>query len=195
MKRFEFDKVTTRGGDDGRSSRFSGERLFKDDPLFEALGDLDELISYLGVVRRLLPTNGPIGKEAKALESVQRSLMTVCAVFAASPGSEEFARVPKITDNDIAKLEKREKALLDATEIAEAFVVPGSRPASIAEVDVARAMTRRCERHIVAVIRSDRRPDPEARLCQNYVNRLSDYLFVLARACEQDTTHGRARST
>lgn len=51
MKRIEFDQVTTRGGDSGQSSSYSGERLYKDDLLFEALGDLDELISYLGVVR------------------------------------------------------------------------------------------------------------------------------------------------
>ncbi|MFO8065219.1 MAG: ATP:cob(I)alamin adenosyltransferase, partial [Spirochaetia bacterium] len=120
-----------------------------------------------------------------AVDGIQRNLMTVCAVFATSPSSQQFAQIPKITEKDIEKLEQAEHALLRSTEISQQFVVPGSAAVRVAVVDVARSVTRRCERRIVRVIREKQRPDWEARLCQNYVNRLSDYLFVLARYCEQ----------
>ena len=191
MKRIEFDQVTTRGGDSGQSSSYSGERLYKDDILFEALGDLDELISHLGLaraaVREQASRGAPFHREEKTLDGIQRSLMTVGAVFATSPSSEQFAEIPKITEADIEKLETAEHTLLRSTEISQQFVVPGAPARGVPSVDVARSVTRRCERRIVRVIREKQRPDWEARLCQNYVNRLSDYLFVLARYCEQSS--------
>lgn len=185
MRRIEFEKVTTRGGDDGRSSLFSGQRRFKDDVVFWALGDLDELISVLGVVRRAIHSRDSVHREGRHIEQVQRTLMTVCAVLATVPSSGEFTRIRKISERDVGKLERREKALLDDTDIAGEFIVPGAHPESIPEIDIARAVARRCERRIVTLIRSEGRPDVEARVCQHYVNRLSDYLFVLARYCEQ----------
>ncbi|MFP4375058.1 MAG: cob(I)yrinic acid a,c-diamide adenosyltransferase [Spirochaetaceae bacterium] len=187
MKRIEFDKVTTRGGDDGRSSLYSGERRFKDEDVFWVLGDLDELMSVLGIVRRAMDASERLRREIRAIDTVQHTLMTVCTVLATAPGSEESARVPNISDRDVEKLERREKALLDRTTIGGEFVLPGAQGSSIPEIDLARAVTRRCERRIVTLIRSSGRADEEARVCRQYVNRLSDYLFVLARYCEQQS--------
>ena len=65
MRRIEFEKVTTRGGDDGRSSLYSGQRRFKGEIVFWALGDLDELISVLGVVRRAIHSRDSVHREGR----------------------------------------------------------------------------------------------------------------------------------
>lgn len=173
-KEIEFDMVTTRGGDRGESSLYNGERRRKDDVIFEALGDLDELNSALGIVRAQV--------RLPQLLDIQKHLLVIGAVAAAPRTSREYENIPHLQKQDVEKLEKEEKALLGKTEILGSFVCPGETVVS-AQTDVARTLARRCERRLVTLIRDYGRS--ELIESQRYLNRLSDYLFILARFMEQ----------
>lgn len=175
MKKIDFDLVTTRTGDNGKTSDFSGTVDWKDAPVFELLGDLDELSSWLGVVKHL-------GPHRDNLETVQSRLMAAGSLVATDPASPLFEKLRQITEDDVGTLEVWEKRMLDSgVEIGPAFVLPGATPRS-AQVDVARTVCRRAERRMVTFVRDRPRPDlvPAAR----YLNRLSDALFILARSLD-----------
>lgn len=172
--------VTSGGGDQGQSSLFTGEREFKDADVFEALGDIDELSSWLGVIRR----KERLGKLGGAIPDIQACLGRILAVLATSPKSSLFEQLDPIGDTEIVRLEHEQQSLMRKVTIEPRFIVPGEDD-GIPELDVVRAVARRCERRVVRVIHRSGRPDPEIRKAQIYLNRLSDYLFVLARAVEQ----------
>lgn len=187
----EFEKVTTRGGDSGESGLFSGERRRKDDLLFQTMGDGDELVSTLGVARataiRDARAESPSSKAvlescAESIETVQREIFRVQAMIATSPGSKQYASLDLVAEDTVTSLEERLRAVMEGTPIGDRFVVPGDSLLS-AHIDVARTVCRRFERGIVACIR-DRRLH-HLIPCQRYVNRLSDYLFVLGRHVDQ----------
>ncbi|MCA1753661.1 MAG: cob(I)yrinic acid a,c-diamide adenosyltransferase [Spirochaeta sp.] len=175
----EFDKVTTRGGDRGESGLYNGERRSKHDMLFEALGDVDELTAALGIVRFEL---GELHAGDSIFEA-QQVLFKVGAQVATPVTDPLYKKIHIVETSDIDTLELHLKRLLDHTEIGRVFITPGEQRCS-AYIDVARTVCRRAERSIVRCIR-ERRMSYLAE-SQNYLNRLSDYLFVLARASEQD---------
>lgn len=166
--------VTTRGGDRGESSLYSGERLRKDDFIFEVLGDIDELSSNLGIVRSL--------SQLPEILDIQKHLLAMGAQIATSRNSPNYPSVPKIDREDVNLLEERERTLLERTPISSSFISPGDSLIS-AHMDVARTLARRCERRMVTLIRDRLRSDLIE--SQRYLNRLSDYLFILARHWEQ----------
>lgn len=175
----EFDSVTTRGGDRGESSLYDGRRLRKDDLLFETVGDIDELSSFLGVARAALPRRGLAERAIhKTIEMVQRDLIRLGAQVAASPSDDLFKRIEKIAASDVERIEKIEHRYLKRADIPQQFVLPGATLPS-AHIDVARAVCRRSERRIVACIRD--RGMAHLVDCQRYLNRLSDLLFVIGR--------------
>lgn len=174
----EFEKVTTRGGDRGESSLYNGERRRKDDLLFHALGDLDELTSHLGVVKALCGD----GVVSGFLSWVQEKLIILGAQIATPPRDPLYSKISALTKIDIETLEQEEKKLLKKTVIGDKFILPGDTVLS-SHTDVARTVCRRAERWLVTCIR-------DAGLGhlppgQNFLNRLSDYLFILARSFEQ----------
>lgn len=185
-RELHFDQVTTRAGDSGDSSLFDGERRSKADPVFEALGDLDELGSWIGVVRarHREEWEGPLRDLDAELYDAQALLQRISAMIACSPGTPAYARLEGLGEEAVGELELREARLLKVTRIEPVFVVPGA-DAAAAELDYARTLCRRSERRIVSVIRDPARPRPDLHTVQHYVNRLSDYLFVAARAAEQ----------
>lgn len=168
----EFDRITTRGGDRGETSLIDGRRLRKDAPVFEALGDMDELFSYLGVVR----ASGLEEGWNKRIESIQEDLLNLGGAIAAS--KEASKKQPSLAREDVERLEKWEKELMDGEEFEGVFVRPGANLLS-AHAHVARTMARRLERRLVTAIRDRNRDDLAP--AQNYVNRLSDLLYLLAR--------------
>lgn len=188
----EFERVTTRGGDSGESGLFSGERRRKDDVLFQTLGDGDELVSTLGVARARASRVAKAGESAdrvaalgycaESILSVQKDVFRVQAMIATSPGSQQYESLELVEEATVTSLEQRLSGLMERTEIGERFVVPGDSLLS-AHIDVARTVCRRFERGIVSCIR-DRRLH-HLIPCQQYVNRLSDFLFVLGRYVDQ----------
>jgi cob(I)alamin adenosyltransferase len=168
--------IVTRTGDSGETGLLYGGRVKKDDPRTEAYGTIDEAISALGLARALVSD-----RPAKAiLLRLQEELFTVGAELATDV--EEYATLEKhfkvITVEHTAQLEKEIDALEGRVSLPPAFVVPGES-ASSAALDVARAAVRRAERRIVALKNSGMLHNPEV---LRYVNRLSDLLFMLARA-------------
>lgn len=172
MAKREFAQVTTRGGDTGESSLADGERRRKDDLYFETLGVLDELTSYLGVVRADMK-----GKAAETLLEIQKELQIIAGMVAIPKRSELFASAPKVDDSHIEKLEKEEARLLGKTSIPPEFIRPGATRLS-AHIHVARTICRRAERVVVTCIRD--RGLAHLIPAQRYLNRLADYLFILA---------------
>jgi len=171
MRSIEFDRVTTRTGDGGKTSTYSGAVDWKDAPVFEVLGDLDELSSWLGVIK-------PWGHR-DVIEAIQTKLLQIGSLVATAPGSPLGDGLKKVTAEDVFGLEAWEKGLLDTVVIEPVFVLPGSTPES-AWTDVARTVCRRAERRMVTFVRDTPRPDLKE--AARYLNRLSDALFILARS-------------
>ena len=165
-------KIYTRTGDTGDTSLFDGTRVRKSEPRVEAYGDVDELNACLG----LACASGADREIADELIRLQRDLFALGAQLA-DPGEKIAARVAKASlgDDDVVRLEQ----LIDRYEAElpplRRFILAGGSPAGAA-LHVARAVCRRAERRMVAL-----EPAVDAVLVR-YVNRLSDLLFVLARA-------------
>ncbi len=167
----EFSRITTRGGDRGESSLYDGQRRRKDDVVFEALGDMDELFSYIGVVR----ASGAPARWYGRLEEVQQDLIVLGGTIAMPSGTPKGEKT--ITKKDVEKLEKWEKELIDGMSFEGRFVIPGKNLLT-AHTHVARTLARRLERRLVTCIRE--RGQAALVPGQNYVNRLSDLLYLMA---------------
>lgn len=158
--------IVTKTGDHGQTSLWSGERVDKDDLRVEAYGTIDELNAHLGVAKHLV-----LPETVAQIEEVQNLLFNV----AGSLSSRDKRYVYPVRDEDLAKMEKTIDEL-EAKLKMTGFVIPGMTPAS-AQLDVARTVARRAERRIIALARREEVPFP----ARQYVNRLADFLFVLAR--------------
>jgi cob(I)alamin adenosyltransferase len=176
-KRLEFESVTTRGGDTGESTLYSGERARKDDIAFAVLGDLDELNSFLGLLKLAVPV-----QMAPFIDGVQSSLIQLSSIVATNPRSESYGALKQLTEDDVIRLERFQDDLMKTTVIEPRFVNPGTNEPS-ARADVCRTVARRAERNLVSFIRDRGRHD--LHVAQHFVNRLSDVCFVIARYLEQ----------
>ncbi|CAN5120321.1 cob(I)yrinic acid a,c-diamide adenosyltransferase [soil metagenome] len=181
-------KVYTKRGDDGTTGLLYGGRVDKDDLRTTAYGTVDEAVSALGMARAVLPADG---EWHQAVLTVQREMFIVGAQLATHvdhwPKLTEGVSLttPAMTED----LEARIDALTDRYPLPQEFVVPGGSPAGAA-IDLARTICRRAERAVVRMQREDLLPEDSP---LRYLNRLSDYLFVLARAVEGgDYTRTRA---
>jgi len=182
----EFEKVTTRGGDRGETSLYNGERRRKDDLLFETMGDVDELSSFLGVAKASCDDK----RIVELISTIQRKLIDLGAQIATPKGDPLNSTITPITEQEVTALEKVEAEYLRKTEIGAQFVPPGENLLS-AHFDVARTVCRRAERKIVACIRD--RDMIQLASGQHYLNRLSDLLFILARRVAQRDGARRGR--
>jgi cob(I)alamin adenosyltransferase len=165
-------KIYTRSGDAGDTSLFDGTRVRKDDPRVAAYGEVDELNAWLGLVRSSLGEQDLDGEIAR----IQRDLFAVGAELA-DPANRIAARVTKasLTEADVSRLEALIDRLEEEVEPLRRFILAGGSPAGAA-LHVARAVCRRAERQIVSL-----QPPVDATVL-HYINRLSDLLFVVARA-------------
>lgn len=171
-------KVYTRRGDDGTTGLLYGGRVDKDDLRTEAYGTVDEAVSALGLARAAVTEP----EWAQAVLVLQRELFVVAAQLATHTDhwSQLSGGVSRVTDAMVDVLEARIDALTERFPLPQEFVVPGESAAGAA-LDLARTIVRRAERRATAMRRADLLPD-DAPL--RYLNRLSDHLFVLARAVE-----------
>jgi cob(I)alamin adenosyltransferase len=165
-------KLYTRTGDTGETSYFDGTRVRKDDPRLDTYGDVDELNAWLGFVR----ASGIDRGFDDYLAQIQRDLFALGAQLA-DPADRLAARVTKavISDADVERLEQLIDTLDTEVPPLQHFILPGGTSGGAA-LHVARTVCRRAERRMVALV-----PPVDAVLLR-YVNRLSDLLFVLARA-------------
>jgi cob(I)alamin adenosyltransferase len=172
-------KVYTKRGDDGTTGLLYGGRVDKDDLRTAAYGTVDEAVSALGLARAQLAAE-PAWHDA-VLE-IQREMFVVGAQLATHtdhwPQLDDG--VSRVTAGMVDRLEQRIDDLTERYPLPREFVVPGDRPAGAA-IDLARSIVRRAERHTVALRREGLLPED---VVLRYLNRLSDYLFVLARAVE-----------
>ena len=166
-------KIYTKGGDTGETSLFDNSRVSKADSRVDAYGEVDELNACLGAVRAA----GVDRDLADTLETIQQELFAVGAKLA-DPAARIAARVTKaaVGDTKIARLEETIDRLETELEPLKGFILPGgTMPGAL--LHVARTVCRRAERRVVAL--GGDAVDP---LVIVYLNRLSDLLFVMARA-------------
>jgi len=175
-------KVYTGSGDRGKTSLFSGERISKNDLRIEAYGDVDELNSVIGGLIAGLPEAlEPLTDE---LTRIQGDLLDVGAWLATTPGSAAVEMLSPFKPEKVAWLEAAIDRLDENLPPLKGFILPGGHPAG-AWAHIARTVCRRAERHALKVAPVPQ--DESARMILTYLNRLSDYMFVLARYCNQQT--------
>lgn len=180
-------KVYTKRGDDGTTALFHGGRVEKDDLRTAAYGTVDETVSALGLARAELDQH----EMHDLVLEVQRELFCLAAQLAThSDDWEKLAvGVSRVDDAMVDALDGRIDASTERHPLPREFVVPGGNRVAAA-LDLARTVCRRAERHVVTMKREGLLPD-DAPL--RYLNRLSDYLFVLARESEGRHVSSRVR--
>ncbi len=178
-------RVTTRTGDRGETSLFGRERVRKSDPRIEALGDLDEAQAALGVARATIR-----GRDRTVVLELQRGLYRAMSEVATPKAALARLR-ERIDAAAVTELDTLVEGLRERADVEGRFVVPGEDPASAA-LDLARTVTRRAERSVVRLV--DAKAIGGEHLVP-WLNRLSDVLFLLARALERRRTPARARSS
>lgn len=161
-------RVYTKSGDAGETSLVDGTRVKKSDARVTAYGEVDELNSWLGLIR--VGLNDP--QLDQALEKIQNELFIVGADLA----SPMTIQVPRIDEEQVGSLETLIDQLLEELEPLQEFILPGGSEAA-AMLHVARTIARRAERHIVTLA-SEAEINSQAII---YLNRMSDLLFVMAR--------------
>lgn len=164
-------RIYTKTGDKGKTGLIGGKRVGKDSLRIAAIGDVDELNAALGFAASLEPDS----ETTALIRPVQSDLFSLGAALA-SPESVSRSRLEKAT----GRLERVIDALEEGVEPLRNFVLPGGSPAG-ACLHWARAVCRRAERAVVGLSRAEPVP-PEA---VTYLNRLSDFLFVLARTANK----------
>lgn len=170
-----FDRITTGGGDWGKSSLADGSRRRKDDLIIEVLGEIDEVHAFLGLLKSALENQS----KRDEIEWIEHCLLTMGGMVASIPTHPDAnKRLRVLGDTELKKLEKYQMKHMREAKIPAAFVVYGSSETA-ARADVARAACRRAERRLVKLIMD--RGITRLASAQVFLNRLSDYLFVLAR--------------
>lgn len=167
--------ITTKTGDKGKTSLYTGQRVGKDSLRVEAYGTIDELDSALALARAFAEKEGV----AKRVRSLQKSISLLMADFA-SIGKE-----PLVTAEHVAKIEKEIADIEDDLPEQHAFIVPGDTRGG-AMLDLARTIARRAER---AACRLAKEEDVPAQ-AMIYLNRISDYCFLLMRLEEDVFSSG-----
>ena len=170
----EKSRLYTGGGDKGKTSLVGGFRVSKTHPRLEAYGTIDELNSFIGLLIAEIDDD----KTNELLLFVQSKLFTVGSYLATDPTKTEYKIESHIADDSIVKLERAIDEFDSELPKMKAFVLPGgSRSAAIAHI--CRTVCRRAERNIYCLIEIEKVEIEEPVLI--FMNRLSDFLFVLAR--------------
>ncbi len=171
-------KVYTKTGDKGTTALFGGTRVPKDHIRIDSYGTVDELNSYIGLIR-----DQPIDvQHQQLLERIQDRLFTIGAILATPPDKETLKsgaprlNIPRISEDDISVLENAIDNMESKLPPMTHFVLPGGHP-TVSYCHIARCVCRRAERLAVKLDHNE----PIEGLVIMYLNRLSDYLFVLAR--------------
>ena len=170
-------KIYTKTGDKGETSLIGGTRLPKHHIRIEAYGNVDELNSWIGLLR-----DQPIEKNhINVLLEIQDRLFTIGSLLASDPEKTSKMKLPEISEGDIQLLEKEIDAMEEKLPPMKSFVLPGGHT-TVSYCHLARCVCRRAERSVLRVAENEKVEE----LVYKYLNRLSDYLFVLSRKLAQD---------
>jgi cob(I)alamin adenosyltransferase len=164
-------KIYTRTGDKGTTALFGGRRVSKADIRIDAYGTVDELNSHIGMLRDQQVNSDRMDE----LVGIQKRLFVIGSILAAVPGNTTV-QIPKLNEKNIEGLEVLIDAMDKVLPPMRTFVLPGGH-VSVSAGHIARTVCRRAER-LVVMLDSTETVEP---LVIKYLNRLSDYLFVLCR--------------
>ncbi len=164
-------KIYTKTGDNGQTSLVGGTRVSKTELRIEAYGTVDELNSYVGLLR-----DQEINNDRKdILKEIQDRLFTIGSILASEP-EQTKKRIPDLHESDIELLEKEMDKMDESLEPMRFFILPGGHQ-SVSFGHLARTVCRRAERITLRLAQETEVNE----LVIKYLNRLSDYLFVLCR--------------
>lgn len=164
-------KIYTKTGDDGSTGLFGGGRIDKDDLRIEAFGTIDELNSHLGLLAEWITIEGP----KTQLCIIQSELFVIGSMLAKNPESKN-AWIPDLPAESIHQIETWIDQMEDSLPPLQNFILPGGSALS-AQAHICRCVCRRGERRAVSLLKNE----PSGTEILSYLNRLSDYLFVLSR--------------
>ncbi|NQY67081.1 MAG: cob(I)yrinic acid a,c-diamide adenosyltransferase [Flavobacteriales bacterium] len=169
-------KVYTKKGDQGETSLIGGIRVKKNNIRIQAYGDVDELNSFVGAIRdEQLP-----GNIESVIIQIQEDLFCIGAMLA-SPDPNSKMKIPFIQEDHIIALEEEIDEMEKELPAMKKFVLPGGN-VSVSKSHIARGVCRRAERSVITLSETEKTNN----LSIKYLNRLSDYLFVLSRKLTQD---------
>ena len=169
-------KIYTKTGDKGETSLIGGTRLPKHHIRIEAYGNVDELNSFVGLVRDSVSDKELID----LLIEIQDRLFTIGSLLAADPEKNKM-QLPQLHESDITLLEKAIDKMNETLPEMKSFVLPGGHLA-VSHCHVARCVCRRAERSVLKLAENEKVDE----IIYKYLNRLSDYFFVLSRKLTQD---------
>lgn len=169
-------KVYTKKGDKGTTQLLGGKRVPKNSLRIEAYGTIDELNAYIGLIR----DQDIEASSKKQLVQIQDRLFTLGSHLAADPNKQKMA-LPELKDSDVTTLERSIDEMDAVLDSMRSFVLPGGHQ-TVSFVHIARCICRRGER-IITELNAVEQVQP---LILKYINRLSDYLFVLGRKLSKD---------
>ncbi len=169
-------KIYTKTGDKGKTALFGGSKVFKNDIRIEAYGTVDELNAYIGLIR-----DYDIDKETiSVLLKIQDRLFTLGAMLATAPNNNRV-KTPQIVADDILFLEQEIDKMDEKLPVMKSFILPGGHTV-VSFCHIARCVCRRAERRVVELAEKNEVNNDIIR----YLNRLSDYLFMLSRKFSND---------
>jgi len=166
-------KIYTKTGDGGMTSLIGGTKVSKAHLRIEAYGTVDEINSYIGLCRDLLSDK----QSSSVLQEIQDRLFTIGSALACDPEKETKMKIPDLKEEDVVLLENEIDRMTEVLPPMKSFILPGGH-INVSHIHVARCICRRAERNCVRLQIEKNEVPP---LIPKYLNRLSDYLFVLAR--------------
>lgn len=169
-------KIYTKTGDKGETSLIGGTRLPKHHIRIEAYGTVDELNSFVGLIRDSVSEKAVID----LLIEIQDRLFTIGSLLAADPEKNKM-QLPQLKEANIELLEKAIDKMNETLPEMKHFVLPGGHT-TVSYCHVARCVCRRAERAVLKLAENEKVDE----IIYKYLNRLSDYLFVLSRKLSQD---------
>ena len=169
-------KIYTKTGDKGQTSLIGGTRVPKHHIRIEAYGTVDELNSWMGLLRDTISDT----KTKTLIIEIQDRLFTIGSLLASDPEKSKM-KLPELHPDDITRLEKEIDAIDAVVPPMKNFVLPGGHPI-VSHCHIARCICRRAERNVIHLSETS----PVAEIIVQYLNRLSDYIFMLARKLSHD---------
>jgi cob(I)alamin adenosyltransferase len=166
-------KIYTKTGDKGKTSLIGGTKVSKSNLRIDAYGTVDELNSYIGLVSDYIPGKDTID----LLREIQDRLFTIGASLACDPEKDTKMSIPDLLPGDVTLLESSIDKMNEVLPDMKSFLLPGGHVA-VSTCHIARCVCRRAERLCVGLQEQQEFLEP---LVLQYLNRLSDYLFVLSR--------------